>query len=705
MTDSKKELLSYLENMSLLFLGILFLAFPLIFSQQTTETFVLPKQILLGSTVLVSFLFFGVRMLLEGRVRLKTTPFDLPLFFMTVTFALSSYLSLNKFDALIAYIPFLFGILVYFIVVNVVTGRNATLFLLGSLVTGAALSSVLTILASLKVTFFPFTQVLAQTQTTMGSLLDQSMYLAVVATIAGYVAYPLFEGRKATQEQKPLFAAFAAMGVLIVIGLLVTLFLLFKQKPALLPFSTGFQTAFAAISQDGGRQLMSFLFGSGFGTFVTVFTKFKQATYNAFPTLWSITFFRSSSFILELLATTGFLGFLSFMLLLYRFIRTRVFYLPLILVFAAAFLLPFSYNSQMLLFFVLAVFAILHSRDNERLYQNLEFYFVALKRGLVTTEDAPIRQYEEKGAKILPIILFVILAGLFGGLAYISTRFVISDVLFKKSFVAASKNDGLTTYRLQESALKTFLYKDTYHSIFAQTNLALANSVANSQPKNSSPSAQTSQQILGFIQQSINAGKSATAISPLTASNWNNLSSIYRSLIGFGQNAEVFARDANLQAIQLDSTNPQQYINLGGIYYQLQQWDLAEQAFIRAIDLKSDYANAYYNLGHTMENKGDLSGALRQYQVVEQLVKAQKEDITKIQEEIKVLQAKIAKQTPPQSQAEDQTGTDDLSINQPETTLPEQKEKAPIDGPEVKLTPTPTPSTPPSKTPSPSLSN
>ena len=508
-----------------------------------------------------------------------------------------------------------------------------------------------------------------------------------------------------TQEQKPLFAAFAALGVLIVIGLLVTLFLLFKQKPALLPFSTGFQTSFAAISQDSGRQLMSFLFGSGFGTFVTVFTKFKQATYNAFPTLWSVTFFRSSSFVLELLATTGFLGFLSFMLLLYRFVRTRVFYLPLILVFAAAFLLPFSYNSQMLFFFVLAIFAILHSRDHERLYQNLEFYFVALKRGLVTTEDAPVRQYEEKGAKILPVLLFVILTGLFGGLAYISTRFVISDVLFKKSFVAASKNDGLTTYRLQESALKTFLYRDTYHSIFAQTNLALANSVANSQPKNSSPSAQTSQQILGFIQQSINAGKSATAISPLTASNWNNLSSIYRSLIGFGQNAETFARDANLQAIQLDSTNPQQYINLGGIYYQLQQWDLAEQAFIRAIDLKADYANAYYNLGHTMENKGDLTGALRQYQVVEQLVKAEKEDTTKIQEEIKMLQAKIAKQTPPQSQTEDQTGTDDLSINQPETKLPEQKDKAPIDGPEVKLTPTPTPSSTPTGTPTPTPSN
>jgi tetratricopeptide (TPR) repeat protein len=189
------------------------------------------------------------------------------------------------------------------------------------------------------------------------------------------------------------------------------------------------------------------------------------------------------------------------------------------------------------------------------------------------------------------------MVGLLGSLTYMSGKFVISDVVFQQSLVAAAQNDGLKTYNLQTQAINTFPYRDAYHRYFSQTNLALANSYSASQPKNSSPSAQASQTIVNLIQQAIGEAKNAAAISPQTAANWNNLSSIYRALIGFGQNAESFARDANLQAIQFDGTNPQQYINLGGIYYQLKQWDLAQQAFLTAVNLKPDYSNAHYNLG------------------------------------------------------------------------------------------------------------
>jgi tetratricopeptide (TPR) repeat protein len=726
MNESKVELLSYLQNMSLFFLGILFFAFPLVFSIQTSDSFILPKEILLGSVVIISFLFFGLRMIVEGKVKIKTTPFDLPIFIFAIVLAISSYFSVNRYDALIAFVPTLFAILVYFITVNTVREKKATLFLTSAFILGGVITSITTFLTALNIgavmpkmiaSALPFLGYLrhdfsqGQFFTPFGSYIDQAVYLSVTAAVSLVIAVPLLREKNLSQKDKPFVALFTTAAAVCLMGLLITLYVVFKIKPALLPFSTGFQTAFAAISQDSGRTLMSFLFGSGYGTFANVFTKFKQASFNSYASIWTFTFFRSSSFVLELLATTGLLGLLSFGLLLYRFIRTKVLYAPLVLMFVLAFLLPFTFVTQVLLFLVLAIFSILYSREQQKDFPMLEFFFVALKHGLVTTDDdLPKRQYEEKGAKILPVIIVVILVALLGGLSFLSFKYVASDVIFQQSLVAASQNDGLKTYNLQAQAINTFPYRDTYHRYFSQTNLALANSYAASQPKNSSPSAQASQTVVNLIQQSISEAKNAAAIAPETAANWNNLSSIYRSLIGFGQNAESFSRDANLQAIQFDGANPQQYINLGGIYYQLQQWDLAQQAFLTAVNLKPDYSNAHYNLGHAYESKGDLQNALAQYQIVAQLVSADKTNLQKINDEIKALQTKIGQQASAQQSqtSQDQTAQDTskepLTVNKPEAQLPEQKTKQEIPGititpsPTTSVTPTPSTSTTPTPT-------
>ena len=44
---------------------------------------------------------------------------------------------------------------------------------------------------------------------------------------------------------------------------------------------------------------------------------------------------------------------------------------------------------------------------------------------------------------------------------------------------------------------------------------------------------------------------------------------------------------AQQQAIQLDPVNPQEYITLGGIYYQLGQWDKALAAIPTSGGLKT----------------------------------------------------------------------------------------------------------------------
>jgi tetratricopeptide (TPR) repeat protein len=731
MNNTKKEVLSYLDNVSLFLLGIFFLAFPLLFISPTlmTDAFTLPKQALMAGIVVLSIIVLSIRMIVEGRVRLRATPFDLPVFLFLLATFLSTIFAVNRYDSLIAFVPLFFVVLLYYVITNVVRGEKPVMFIDASLVLGTTLSTLLSILSFFKIYLLPLAYTKTQAFTPFGSLLDQAIFLAIVLPIAGYVAWPVISplfakkasnndvfgdahSRKATVTS--LSVAFTVAFALLIVGLIFTVYMLVtSQKPLILPFTTGFQTAFAAISQDAGRILQGFLFGSGYGTYVTDFTRFKQAAYNANQALWSFTFFRSSSYILELLATTGFLGLASFLFIVYRVVKEKSFFLPIVLAIVAAFILPFSLVLQALFFIVLAIFAVLRANHAPARYADLEFYLVTLKHGLILAqpegERAPHDPVSTRYGKILPFTFVVIILAIVGYVGFWSVKYLMSDLTFTRSLVAASQNNGTQTYNLQRDALAQFPYRDLYYTYFSQTNLALANSLAASQPKGASPSADVQQQVVGLIQQSINAGRSAVTISPQTATNWDNLSQTYRSLIGFGQNADQFAVLTNQQAIALDPSNPQQYVNLGGIYYQLQLWDDAARQFQLAANLKPDYANAYYNLAHALESKGDLQNALVALQSTQSLVTSDKANADKVKKEIEDLKKKIASgQTAPsatsgqanaQQQAAEQQG---LNVNQPQEQLPAQQQKEEIPAPPKNLvSPTPTPAKGAAVTPSP----
>lgn len=729
MNNSKQEILSYLENVSLFLLGITLFAFPLLFTTILSDAFSLPKQILLATTTILSIIVLSIRMIVEGRVRLRTTPFDLPVLLFGLVVFLSAMFSANRYDALISFVPLFFVILLFFAVTNAVRSQRAITFVVVSLLAGTTIATVLSLLSFFKIYILPFAYSKAQTFTPFGSIFDQSIFLAIVLPIAGYLAWPVvsplfnknndlnvFGNSKSEASINPLTIAATVCFAILTVGLIISVYMLATiQKPLILPFVTGFQTALAAISQDTGRILQGFLLGSGYGTYMNDFTRFKQAAYNTDPNLWSFTFFRSSSFVLELLATTGFLGLASFLFIAYRVVKEKSFFLPVVIALIAAFLLPLSFILQALIFITLGFFAVLRAQHAPSRYADLEFYLVTLKHGLILAqpegERAPHDPVSTRYGKILPFTFVIVILALIGYVGYLSTTYIVSDMTFQRSLVAASKNNAQETYSLQAKAISQFPYRDTYHRTFSQTNLTIANALAANQPKGSSPSAQTQQQIVGLIQQAINYGRNAVSVSPQSALNWNALSGTYRSLIGFGQNAEQFAVTTNQQAIALDPSNPQQYISLGGVYYQLGLWDEAIRQFQLAANLKQDYANAYYNLGHAYESKGDvasLRNALQAYQIVASLTTSDKANNDRVKAEIDALQKKIDGQGGQQAQAPAQQQADGLSVDQPATQLPEKDPKAEIPAPpKTALTPPPaggpTPTVVPSETPAPTL--
>ena len=695
--EQKNELLSYIQNISLFLLGVLFMVFPVIFTTITTNPIVLPKQVLLGGVFATLIVLSGVKMLVEKSVRLRRTPFDIPVVLLALFAFFSAFMAVNRADSLITFVPYLFAILSFFLIVNTAKDKNSLLFLMFSLIIGAVLLSLSSVLSFFKIYILPFPGTHVQTFTPLGSLLEQEIYLVLIFAIAFYYLLRFVRARTRAKEQDfqeetnkmssqeiTKAASFGVSSFVILLGIIVTTYVLFKlDKPAMLPIETGFQTALSEISLDSGRIAQGFLLGSGFGTYAVDFSRWKQATFNQYDNLWNLTFFRSTNFVLELLATTGVLGFSAYIFLLIRAIKEmraspqNKMLLSLIALFLISFLLPMSFVSQTLFFIVLGLFAAnqgLITKAQSRFF-DIEFQLVALRKGLISMETPHVKNDK---SLIMPVIFAALILLIVGWTGYNGIRYVIADLAFQKSLVAAAQNNGSLTYQKQAEAISTFKYRDGFYRVFSQTNLALANTLASREPRGSSPSAAIQRNIITLIQQSINSARAATTIAPQTHLNWQNLSSIYRGLIGFGQNAEGFAIATAQQSINLDPNNPAQYISLGGIYYQLGAWDQAQNQFQIAIALKPDYANSHYNLGHALEQKGDLQNALTQYQIVRSLVANDKVSLEQIDKEIATLQGKAGNESIPSSNA-----NRTLNIDKPSAQLPRQNPPVKIPAPNI----------------------
>lgn len=692
---NKNENISYLETFSNVIISITVFLLPLFFLINTTDFFIIPKQLLIISSTALLLTIWAIKIIIERKIVVTANPFNLPIALFGMAVLVSAILSRNRFDSLIQAVPVIFVLLLFFSIVNNVRERRAFSFVLSFFVLGAAASSLISILYYFKFYFLPFAQIQSQTFNTFGSIVQSLIYLIPIFVLSILYIGQRLKFPKLNLSSPNLKADFgffvqfmAFLSVLAGVLLIFYQILFSPNKPIVLPYIYGFQTSFASISQDAQRFIVSLVFGSGYGTFLVDFTRFKLPSFNLEQNIWNLSFAYSSSFLLELIATTGLLGALSFIFIIATMIKSHVvrnpIFVALFTVFVLSLLLPFAYSSVALLFVLLAIYvAFLNIEGDKKVYE-VTLSLIATKGGMLSFERTtePLSPGSKIESPILPGVAFIIIILFVGFFAFWTFKFANSDIKFAQSLREASLNNGQKTYQLESQSIAEFPWRSDYHRVFSQVNLALANSLGQSIQPNASPSAQTAQNIITLLQQSINSARNAITLSPLTSLNWQNLGQIYRSLINVGQNAESFAVASMNQAIALDPYNPQLYIQLGGIYYQLKQWDEAQNRFQIAINLKRDFANAYYNLGHVFESKGDLQNALSSYQIVRQLSAGNKDNLAKIEGEIKVLEAKIGETAKQAQGVQPETNQIPLSISGPSVQLPEQK-------PPIKISPPP----------------
>jgi len=122
-------------------------------------------------------------------------------------------------------------------------------------------------------------------------------------------------------------------------------------------------------------------------------------------------------------------------------------------------------------------------------------------------------------------------------------------------------------------------------------------------------------------ERAISLSKSATDLNPINVANWSVRAFTYQSLVGIAQGAEDWAIKCYDEASKLEPSNPYYLTQKGvmilrkGILSQDEKekndfFNEAQELFEKAINLKSDYAPAHFQLAMTYYSQGKLDEAI-----------------------------------------------------------------------------------------------
>ncbi|MCR4312956.1 MAG: tetratricopeptide repeat protein, partial [Candidatus Roizmanbacteria bacterium] len=373
---------------------------------------------------------------------------------------------------------------------------------------------------------------------------------------------------------------------------------------------------------------------------------------------WQINSFAvSRSAILQIFTETGILGLLAFGLLIFSVFKLAMKQLnnetmkPFICLFVYLIICLLIFPPSLIVWFL---------------------FFVVL--GLINQTPTDGTGFARKTptdlSDLIPIYIgtVVISVGLIAGAGYFLGRSYAAEYYFKKSVDGVTNNSIKQVYDNQRQAIVLNPYIEKFRSNFSQTNLLIANNLAQKDPKKITE--EDRQTITQAIQAAISEGKAVVSLNPGKADGWQNLASIYLNVINAAAGADVWTISAYQRAILADPQNPTYRVGLGGVYYSLKEYDDALRFFEQAISLKPDWPNANYNYAWANFQKQNYSQAVNAMQNTLRLLdpKLNKADYEKVQKELEEFKKVLPKEEEkPVSESEEKTQSD-LSLPTPPTT-------------------------------------
>lgn len=606
--------------------GLLVLLFliPVFFLPFTQDFFDFNKIALLAVGTLLLALVWAIRGALNSRFSLFSTPFDLPVLLVALSFLVSSITNgLNNFDNFFNSGSFsTFTILAltffYFMVVQTVSAGSSgaskacflSLIISGLLIALAILAGEAGVLEKIDgLPEFMKSRVFSPA----GSSFSAAWVLGLL--IALIFSWFVFDIRK--QGKKILsFAFIACLGILFA-ALVVAIISMLPGKPGalkILPFAQGWTIAVETLKQSP--------FGVGPSGFVSAFNQFRSVSYNE-TDLWNLRFISSSNLYLHVFTVTGIAGLGAFLFLVWKIVHSgmKVLLYPSLFVIILFLFLPATFPALFLFYAFLGIAGAIASRE--------------VRLVIISDESNVFR-----GVRILPlfiaslVVIVLGVVGVKGGYAY------AAEVNYKQALDAASRDDGKVMYDGLVRAINQNPNIDRYRITFSQANLIWANNLAKKEDVTETERKRVSE----FVQQAIAHGRAAVALNNKLSTNWENLGVVYRAVMPLARDADQFAIASYAQAIALEPANPMLRLNLGNIHYGAGRYDEAVRSLEFAVLAKPDFANAHYNLAAALREKGDISRAIKEIETVLQLVSPDTQDYETAQKELENLKSKLPSQ-------------------------------------------------------------
>ena len=645
---------------------------PIFFLPITLEYFGFNKLALLVVATILLVLYWAAKMMLGEKIAFTKSMVDLPLLAYFLIVALATFFSISKTDSIYGSQGRWMGLfstivfLVYFFLstplLKDIKVIKASLYaFLGS----ATLSSLISTLAYYQIYVVATDFGKIQNFNLTGSI-TETIFLSALALIAalGLIGYEKFFPVRIALlvsifinylfvaiVRIPIGYAILASGV---IGLLIYMDLdkiakakLFYGIAALLIIITSLLTIFPGTSSVlinknypkefslsvreswliSSTVIQNYpLLATGPSTFYLNFSRYRPLSLNS-GDLWNSRFDVPKNEFFNIMSTLGLVGLLVTFYLVSRILKmigsaklnedetgaSKVISAVLLSILVGFLFTHATVLTGFLMFSMLSMLVATHALVDKKvlLSEAVILEADALSSIAGVSETSVIKKEYFRFIMGVPMVLAAIYAG------YLGYKNYAGEYYMRQSLQAAAKNDGTMTYNMQRNALAVNPTRDNYHSTYAQTNLAIANSIAS----NAELTDTDRQTIQNLIAQSIRSVRVATeVVGPLNPSNWETRALVYRSLINVAQNASDWAIGSYNSAIQLDPSNPRLRVELGGIYYSLGDYLSAANQFRQATALKSDYANAHFNFASALIQLKDLQNAMVSLDITKSLV-------------------------------------------------------------------------------------
>ncbi|OGD83478.1 hypothetical protein A2572_00220 [Candidatus Collierbacteria bacterium RIFOXYD1_FULL_40_9] len=607
--------------------SLIFLIVPLFFLTNTIDFFAFNKFYLLNVLTTIAITFWSIKNILENKISLNFSPATTGLFLLTLFHFLSTYfisptkvLSSTGITTLFAAI-----FLVHLSHTSTKLSENKIQISLYSLLTSATLLSLVTIFHYFGLTKFFFPEYLVESKffNLTGSVLSALTF--TIPLIVGLITLILNETN--TLKKTIYLITTSILATATTINILLILPSGFKSLN-ILPLNTSWSIALDIFKYPGTA-----LVGTGPENFLSSFTRLRPVYLNLNEKLWNMRFSESGSLLLTLFTTTGLLGGLS---LVYIYLKSII--QPLRLLKDKdkenKGLLSF-FTASLLTYFILTIFTPMGIVSIITSLVIISIITQILKNENSSNIKTLHLNISSDGntstalSRFLPISVLIITITTLAIYWNFGSKFYLGSIKLHEANLAAKSDLGVS-FQKQIEAQKLNQYDSTYSLLLSNTYQQVALFYLQKQ----SPTETDKKNSAEMMQRSIDAGRLAAKIDPFNVMVWENLSNIYQSFIGSADGATNLAISHLAQAISLDPTNPKLRLQLGILYYNLQDKEQAVKLINQAAELKPNWSLPYQNLYRIYLEEKDNERAKIYLQEAIKYLENNSEDFQKLQEEL-----------------------------------------------------------------------